>query len=298
MPHTKINIIGCGYIGKKVVRSLVELKQDTCCFVKTENSKEECEASGHKVFQFDLDKEDLNIPDDIKQKFNKSSIAYFSPPPPKGEIDTRINFFISSLKKLDTTPEKIILISTTGVYGDCSGDWIDESRALNPQADRARRRVSAEKQLQEYCENKKIPYVIFRVPGIYAADKLPVKRISSGDPIVCAEDSGYTNRIHADDLAAFCVEALNSEVTTGIYNCCDGHPSTMNDYFMKVADALGLDRPREISLQQAQGELSAGMLSYLAESKRISNKKLLDNFNTEFMFADLEAGLLGVKGEG
>ena len=298
MPHTKINIIGCGYIGKKVARSLAELKQDTCCFVKAENSKEECEASGHKVFQFDLDKEDLNIPDDIKQKFNKSSIAYFSPPPPKGEVDTRINFFISSLKKLDTTPEKIILISTTGVYGDCSGDWIDESRALNPQADRARRRVSAEKQLQEYCENKKIPYVIFRVPGIYAADKLPVKRISSGDPIVCAEDSGYTNRIHADDLAAFCVEALNSEVTTGIYNCCDGHPSTMNDYFMKVADALGLDRPREISLQQAQGELSAGMLSYLAESKRISNKKLLDNFNTEFMFADLEAGLLGVKGEG
>lgn len=295
MPQTEINIIGCGYIGKKVARCLAERKRDACCFVNTEKSKTECETGGHKVFQFDLDEEDLNVSDNIKQKFNKSSIAYFSPPPAKGEIDTRIKHFIFSLKKLDVTPEKILLISTTGVYGDCSGDWIDESRALNPQADRACRRVSAEKQLQEYCEIKKIPYVIFRVPGIYAADKLPVKRISSGEPIVCAEDSGYTNRIHADDLAAFCVEALSAEVATGIYNCCDGHPSTMNDYFMKVADVLGLDRPREICLQQAQEELSAGMLSYLAESKRISNKKLLDNFNTEFMFADLEAGLLGVK---
>lgn len=296
MPQTEINIMGCGYIGKKVARCLVEQKRDARCFVNTEKSKTECEASGHKVFQFDLDEEDLKLPENIQKSFHKSSVAYFSPPHPKGEDDTRIKHFISSLKKLNVTPEKILLISTTGVYGDCSGDWIDESRALNPQADRARRRMSAEKQLQEYCEGKKIPYVIFRVPGIYAADKLPIKRISSGEPIVCAEDSGYTNRIHAEDLVAFCVEALSAEVETGIYNCCDGHPSTMNDYFMKVADALGLDRPREISLQQAQEELSVGMLSYLAESKRISNKKLLDNFNTQLKFVDLEAGLLGVNG--
>jgi len=125
--------------------------------------------------------------------------------------------------------------------------------------------LSAENQLQQFCHSKNIGFIIFRVPGIYAMDKLPVKRISSGEPIVNANDSGYTNRIHAEDLSAFCVEALTKKINPGIYNCCDGNPSTMNDYFMRVADVLGLDRPKEISLQQAQKELSVGMLSYLAE---------------------------------
>jgi NAD dependent epimerase/dehydratase family enzyme len=108
---------------------------------------------------------------------------------------------------------------------------------------------------------------------------------------VKAEDSGFTNRIHADDLSAFCLEALTKDIDSGIYNCCDGQPSTMNDYFIKVADALKLSRPKEISLLQARQELSSGMLSYLAESKRISNKKLLNNFMTRFKYPDLDAGL-------
>lgn len=289
-----INIIGCGYIGKKVANNLNKKKRKTVCFVKTEQSKKECESMGLQATQFNLDATDLDLADEFKFGLSQSKVAYFSPPPPVGKTDTRIAHFIYALESLDLPPEKIVLISTTGVYGDCNGEWIDESRTLNPQADRAYRRVDAEEQLKVYCEKAQVPYIVFRVPGIYASDKLPLKRITSGEPIVSAEDSGFTNRIHADDLAAFCVEALISNVETGVYNCCDGQPSTMNDYFMKVADALGKQRPDEISLQQAQQELSAGMLSYLAESKRISNKKLLTHFETQLRFPDLDAGLKSI----
>ena len=284
--------MGCGYIGKKIAHRLKANNPDFFCFVQSEKSKDICISMGLKSIQFDLDESDTLIDEAGKSLLVNSDIAYLAPPQRSGEKDIRMQHFISMLETLSAAPSKILLISTTGVYGDCEGEWIDEQQPTKPQADRARRRLSAENQLKTYCEKFKVQYVVFRVPGIYAPDKLPVKRITSGEPIVNAADSGYTNRIHADDLSAFCVEALvGDEVTTGIFNCCDGAPSTMNDYFVKVADALKLTRPKEISLLQAQQELSPGMLSYLAESKRISNKKLLSHFKTRFKFANLDAGL-------
>jgi len=286
-----INIIGCGYIGKKIA-DLLKVTDSPChCFVKSETSKKECLTLGYPVTQFNLDKEALALNKSLLNKFEKSTIAYLAPPQRNGLTDERMAHFISALEKVNAVPYKIILISTTGVYGNCNGDWIDESREAQPQAERAFRRLNAEKQLIKYCENNNVQFIVFRVPGIYASDKLPVKRITSGEPIVSAVDSGYTNRIHAEDLSALCVEALLENVDSGIYNCCDGQPSTMNDYFTRVADALSYPRPEEISLLQARQQLSEGMLSYLAESKRISNKKLLSHFKTKLKYPDLTSGL-------
>lgn len=287
----KINIIGCGYIGKKTARLLIDKNLSPCCFVHSEESRDSCASMGLEAIQFDLGKKSLQLDEKNIHGFRNSTIAYFAPPQREGETDSRMKNFVSILETLAAAPSKILLMSTTGVYGDCKGEWIDEQQAVQPQVDRARRRLSAENLLKKYCEKHSTQYLVFRVSGIYAADKLPVKRITSAEPIVNAHDSGFTNRIHADDLSAFCVEALVADVAPGIYNCCDGRPSTMHDYFIKVAAAMKLPRPREISLQQAQQELSAGMLSYLAESKRISNKKLLSNFKTRFKYPDLNAGL-------
>jgi len=330
MTHN-IKIIGCGYIGKKIAGILKEKNINAACFVNSDASISHCVSEGFQVVKFDLDKKTLELNKNTITSFEKSVMVYLVPPPAKGETDSRMQNFIALLSTLNHPPEKILLISTTGVYGNCNGEWIDEQRKENPQVDRARRRLSAESQLKKYCTTFQVPLIIFRVPGIYAADKLPLKRISSGEPIVNAQNSGFTNRIHALDLARFCVEGLlENVVTTGnartgnastgnartgntrteslgsnnvnseIFNCCDGQPSTMNDYFMKVADAMKLPRPKEISLQQARQQLSAGMLSYLAESKRISNKKLLRYFKTEFKYPDLLAGLksLDKKGQG
>lgn len=265
------------------------------CFVQSHGSLSACEELNLPVSQLDLDSASALLNQQLKNKFQHSRIVYLVPPPRKGLIDTRMQCFIELLESLDSPPEKIILMSTTGVYGDCKGQWIDETWPSSPQAERAHRRLSAETQLQIYCEKYQIHNIIFRVPGIYSADKLPKKRILSGDPIVNAADSGYSNRIHAHDLSAFCLEALLSDVLPGLYNCCDGQPSSMNDYFMKVAQALDLPRPVEISLVQARRELSPGMLSYLAESKRISNKKLLANFSTRLKYPNLEYGLGFIK---
>lgn len=295
MGSDKRFIVGAGYIGKKIARQLQQQGLSAACLVQSDVSAMACESLCEKVVRIDLDEAPAQFTEPCD--FDGSSLVYLVPPPPRGPLDTRMSHFIESLEQQQARVDKVVLISTTGVYGDCHGEWIDETHEVAPQVDRARRRLDAEQQLSAYCERHGTRLVIFRVPGIYGDDKLPVKRITSGEPIVRAEDSGYTNRIHAQDLAAFCVEALVEDVEPGIYNASDGHPSTMNDYFMRVADALGLERPREITLQEAQQTLSAGMLSYLAESKRISNSKLLEHFRTPFNYPDLAAGLKNISVE-
>lgn len=295
MHKSIFNIIGCGYIGKRIAQRLKQHNQTVKCYVASQASQDACAAQGLDGQRFNLDVAELELPAAAQQDFASSVSMYLVPPPRSGRVDTRMSNFIDYLQACEKNTgqpvQKIVLISTTGIYGDCAGEWIDENRAPNPQADRAYRRLDAETQLQAYCAQHNIDCIILRVPGIYAMDKLPLKRITSGEPIVRAEDSGYTNRIHADDLAAFCVEAMTEPVAPGVYNCCDGNPSTMNDYFMRVAEVMDLPAPPQISLQQAQAELSPGMLSYLAESKRISNEKLRRHFKTEFKYPDLQAGL-------
>ena len=174
---------------------------------------------------------------------------------------------------------------------DCKGDWIDETRALNPTADRAFRRADAERQVQQFCQRRDIPLVILRVAGIYGPGKIPLTRIKSGLPIVNKQDSPFTNRIHADDLVSVCETALLNPKITGIYNVTDGHPGTMYDYFIGIATAMNLTLPPTISLEEAQQQLSTGMLSYMAESRRISNKKLLRDFEITLHYPELQSGL-------
>jgi nucleoside-diphosphate-sugar epimerase len=188
-------------------------------------------------------------------------------------------------------PDRFVLISTTGVYGNCNGEWIDETAALNPTADRAKRRADAERQVQAYCREHSIPLVILRVAGIYGPGKIPAARIKSGAPIVNQQDSPFTNRIHAVDLVNICETALLDAEITGIYNVTDGHPGTMYEYFTGVAETLGLPAPPAISLAEAQEQLSEGMLSYMAESRRIDNKKLLKDFGLTLEYPSLQQGL-------
>ncbi len=141
------------------------------------------------------------------------------------------------------------------------------------------------------AHNINAQWIVLRVPGIYGPEKLPLARLREGTPVLREQDSPYTNRIHADDLAAVCIAAMRSTRTNTIYNVSDGHPSNMTDYFFKVADAAGLPRPPTVSRAGAQQVLSAGMLSFLQDSRRMSNAKMLDELQVELQYPDLAAGL-------
>jgi nucleoside-diphosphate-sugar epimerase len=294
-----MHIVGCGYLGKKLITRLLNdpliNKEKIIAIVKTLTSQTQC--SQQNIISLRMDLDDSNTL--ISTHWQHSIIYYFIPPPPQGKKDHRARYFIQQLRHYTaqtmTQPAtKIILISTTGVYGDCQGHWVNETSPAQPKLDRALRRYDAEQQFQQYCDELTIPLVILRVSGIYGAGKLPLKRIRAKTPIVCAEDSPFSNRIHSDDLVNICLQAGVSDSITGLFNCADGHPSTMYDYFTQVARSQNLAEPPSISLIDAQQQLSSGILSYMAESRRIDNQKLLAHFQP-LQYPTLAQGLVNLK---
>jgi nucleoside-diphosphate-sugar epimerase len=211
------------------------------------------------------------------------------PPPEAGARDTRIRRLLEKLRG-EAAPRRIVYVSTTGVYGDTAGDWVDERSPVDPSASRAVRRLDAEQALRDWG-SQGAEQVILRVPGIYGPGRLPIERIRQGLPLVRPEEAPYTNRIHVDDLVSACVAAMERGRAGEVYNAADGHPSSMADYFCRIADLAGLPRPPLLGLAEAKGVLSPGMLSYLRESRRVSNRKLLETLGVQLRYPTLESGL-------
>ena len=285
-PLNTVLIVGCGYIGRRVAALLQADKFRVTGCVRSKQSAAQLNAAGTGSLIVDLDQPAATP----GWAGGFDEVFYFAPPPAQGEQDPRMQVFLQALDN-DVPPRRVVYISTSAVYGDCQGAWISESQPVNPATPRGRRRLDAEQQLTAWCDSHGMDWILLRVPGIYGPERLPLVRLRDGTPVLREQDSPYTNRIHADDLAAVCVAAMRSTRTNTIYNVSDGHPSNMTDYFFKVADAAGLLRPPTVSRSEAQRVLSAGMLSFLQDSRRMSNTKMLDELAIELQYPDLETGL-------
>ena len=234
---------------------------------------------------------DLDKPDSLNDlPTAQALIYYFAPPPMQGERDTRLENFLAAIPD-KALPQRIVYISTSGVYGDCQGEWVTEESPLHPVTERGKRRLAAEQALTNWAEQHGVATVILRVGGIYGPGRLPLERIKQGMTILRRDLAPASNRIHADDLALVCQAAARAPNQHSVYNVCDNQPSTMSDYFIAVARHAGLPAPTEVNWQQAETELSPAMLSYLHESRRMSNSKMLQELGVTLSYPDLESGL-------
>ncbi len=277
--------MGCGDIGRRVARLYQNQGIGAIGWVRSTESIALGQAQGIAMQQGDMDAEAVFTRD----TFEGCDIFWFAPPPSDGLTDSRLRRFLQAVQ---SAPRRIVLISTTGVYGNSQGAWIDETAQTQPNNERSIRRLDAENALQAWMQHYQGDGVILRVPGIYALDRLPLERIKRGEPVVSAAEAPWTNRIHADDLAMIAKAAMERAPQGAIYNATDGNPSTMTDYFNQIADYAGLPRPPQMSLEQARQVLSAGMVSYLQESRRIRNDKLLKELNITLNYPNLAAALL------
>jgi len=253
--------------------------------VRSEASAAQLAELGINSLRVDLDRQQLP-----PGATRGEDVFYLAPPPADGERDVRMQRFLEGLTD-SGQPRRILYVSTTGVYGDCHGEWVDETRPAHPQVDRARRRWHAEQLLRQWREDVGGELVILRVAGIYGPGRLPLARLQKNLPMVAEADAPWTNRIHVDDLVEACLLAMQRGVDGEVYNACDGNPGNMTDYFNRVADLAGLPRPPLVDLDQARDSLSPGMLSYLAESRRLSNRKLREQLGVELRYPTLAEGL-------
>ena len=234
---------------------------------------------------------DLDLPGSLAALEPADALLHCAPPPPAGATDTRTANLLEALEGRRILPTRFVYISTSGVYGDCGGAVVDESRALNPQSTRGRRRADAEQQLALWCNRHHVALVVLRAPGIYAADRLPLERLRAGTPVLREADDVYTNHVHADDLAAACARALEDDAPAGIYNASDDSELRMGAWFDLVADYAGLPRPPRIARSEAAGRLPPELLSFMNESRRLDNRRLTHVLGLRLRFPTVQQGL-------
>jgi len=201
-------------------------------------------------------------------------VLHFAPPPSEGRDDPRTQRLVAALARARIIPQRFVYLSTSGVYGDCAGARVAETRVRSAQTPRARRRVAAEDRLRAWAGQNGVVLSILRVPGIYAETRLPLDRIRQGTPTLNSDDDVYTNHVHADDLARAIVAALFRAKPNRAYNVCDDAEMKLGNWFDAVADAFQLARPPRVSWEEAEQRIAPLLLSFMSESRRLSNARM------------------------
>jgi nucleoside-diphosphate-sugar epimerase len=298
-PVLNILIVGFGDIGTRVARLLLSrpARFRITALVRNQQSADLARSLGAiPVFA------DLGKPQSLqKLAGNYACVFHFAPPPAEGAHDKHTRYLLAALSRpraprMLTQPVlgRLVYISTTGVYGNCHGECMDETRPLRPATDRAKRRVDAESVLRTWGQRTGIPVTILRVPGIYADDRLPLERLRKGTPALRREEDVFTNHIHADDLARATIAAMWLGKSGRAINVVDDSVLTMGDYFDAVADAFKLPRPPRISRHEAQAQISPALLSFMSESRRIRNNRMKNDLRLQLRHPTVE-GFLKAK---
>jgi nucleoside-diphosphate-sugar epimerase len=224
-------------------------------------------------------------------------VVHLAPPPNAHLVDWRLDPRTRALVRVLSRrgrPLSWVYGSTSGVYGDCQGAWVDETRALQPTTPRAQRRVDAESQVRWWGRAFGGSVAVLRIPGIYAADRpggTPRERLERGTPVLRAEDDVYTNHINADDLAQACTKAMWRAKGQRVYNVSDDTVLKMGDYFDLAADLYGLPRPPRIAREGAEATLPLMLLSFMSESRRLRNDRMKRELGVVLRYPTVEAGL-------
>ncbi len=222
------------------------------------------------------------------------AVLHLAPPPNNGVRDTRTRNLLSILSQ-GKLPKRLVYISTSGVYGDCGGAWVSEARPLKAVSSRAKRRVDAETQIRNWARRNHVNASILRVPGIYAADRLPLSRVQLGTPGIVTSEDSYTNHIHADDLANISARALRRGRTCRVYNASDDSRLKMGEYFDSVADTFGLPHIPRISRAEAQRVMPESLLSFMNESRQLINRRMKSELKVKLRYPTVGDMLATIK---
>jgi nucleoside-diphosphate-sugar epimerase len=281
----QVLIAGCGYVGQRLALQL-QSSYDVAGLVRSAERAAELERLGVRALAIDLDR--VRPGTTIPERLELEAIVYLTPPPVLGESDLRLDRF---LQLASVPPRTFVYMSTTGVYGDTAGAVVDESSPVQPRTDRARRRISAEEMTRVWCNERHVRRVVLRVPGIYGPERLPLERLRHCEPVVREREAGINNRIHVDDLVEACACAITNSEARGVYNVTDGRPLSSTTFINMVAKVAGLPAPPQVSMEEAQLTFSPERLSFLNESRRVSNERMLKHLGVVLKYADVEAGI-------
>jgi nucleoside-diphosphate-sugar epimerase len=291
----RVLIVGCGDVGLRTAGQLGAPQSQRVRLMALTSSPERVRllrACGITPLQGDLDD-----PASLKRLGGIAHrVIHLAPPPTDrqggSDRDSRSQALVHALR-LRTPPQALVYGSTTGVYGDCAGQWVNETRAVNPHTPRAQRRVDAEN-LMRFLGRSGVRVSVLRIPGIYAPDReggTPHERLLKGTPVLVPKEDVYTNHIHANDLARACAAALWRGKPQRVVNVTDDTDLKMGDYFDLAAGLYGLAKPPRISRHDANTALPLMLLSFMSESRRLDNTRMKKELKVRLHYPHVRDGL-------
>jgi nucleoside-diphosphate-sugar epimerase len=289
----RLLIVGCGDIGMRVL-ALLRGRWQVLALTSSPARVAELRAAGAVPLVGNLDE-----PSTLGRLGGLAdAVLHLAPPPGQGPTDPRTRSLLQSLARSGRVG-RLVYGSTSGVYGDRGGAWLDETAPVRPATDRARRRVDAEAQVRAYglrhAGPAPVAVSILRIPGIYGIDRPgghPRERLLRGTAVLSEADDVYTNHIQADDLARACVAALLRGAPQRVYHASDDTQLKMGAYFDVSADLCGLPRPSRITRAAAMEQLSPMLLSFMSESRRLRNRRLKDELKLRLRYPTVREGLV------
>jgi nucleoside-diphosphate-sugar epimerase len=285
----RVLIVGCGDVGARIAR-LLRPKLRIFALTSSPAKLVALRELGCTPLRGDLD-----APSALRRLAGIATrVLHFAPPPSQGWEDPRTHALMRALRHR-TVPISLVYGSTSGVYGDCAGAWVDETRTVHADTPRARRRVDAERAVRFFGRSARVRASVVRIPGIYAPDReggTPRARLLKGTPVLMDSEDVYTNHIHADDLARACILAMWRGRAQRVYNVNDDTCLKMGDYFDLAADLYGLMRPPRVDRSGAELQLPVMLLSFMRESRRMVNQRMKVELGLQLRFATVAQGLL------
>ena len=278
-----IILAGFGYLGK-FIEQQADCNNIKVLYKLSRNPDKYRSVFGKHV-EIDFDKEKFDITDML----DESTIIYMAPPNKDKDKDPRLENFLNNTKRSNV--EKIIYISTSGVYGDCGGSYVTEDTILKPLTSRAKKRVIAEKMIMKYSAENNTNYIILRVPGIYGLGRLPLSKIREREPLIIKDECKITNLINVEDLARIVWRVIKDNIKNEIINVSDGTPITSTEYYLKIYDELEIEYPPFIKMQEAAKYYSKERLSFMSESRILDVSKMKRLFSDCIKYSNISDGI-------
>jgi len=300
----RLLIVGCGDVGQRIA-DLLGSRWRVLGTARSKTTADELRRLGIQPVTADLDQR--------RTLARAAGLAhwtlYLAPPPNTGAADPRLRHWLTAhgaaqAKRAGTSkaPPRLVYMSTTGVYGDRAGGWVSETTPVQPTTPRAKRRVDAEQQIRQAIKpglpggrlrgplrrRPSLQAVILRVPGIYAAERLPEERLRNRLPVANGTGDGYTNHIHADDLARLTVLGLMRMRSGRVFNTVDQSDLRTGQWLDLVANTLGLPPPPRVPKAELAQYLTPMMLSFLSESRRIDGRRALRELRARLRWPTVE----------
>lgn len=286
LERPRILIVGCGDVGLRCAR-LLAARFRVFALVRGADGERHALLRAAGV---------IPVPGDLDDPLSLHRIAglapwvlHLAPPQDRGMRDTRMRNLLPRLGAV----ERLVYVSTSGVYGDCQGEFIDETREVAPRNARALRRVDAERRLRRWARGTQCTVSIVRAPGIYGENRLPLARLAKGTPVLAAADDVHTNHIHADDLARIVVAALFHGSPQRVYHASDDSNLKMADWFDQVARVFDLPSPPRLPRAELETALADQpmLLSFMRESRRLANQRIKGELAVRLAYPTTAAGL-------